>query len=69
MTDHRILLLSSGSFLADHPEIFGKPFKDLKMVYIPTAAKGASNKQAILVLGNDVRLVGEGDEINLTGCQ
>jgi dipeptidase E len=43
MTIRRILLLSSGSFLADHPQVFEKPFKDLRMVYIPTAAKGSSN--------------------------
>lgn len=43
MSTRRILLLSSGSFLADHPQVFDKPFKDMRMVYIPTAAKGASN--------------------------
>lgn len=42
MSTRRILLLSSGSFIADHPNVFGKPFKDMRMVYIPTAAKGSS---------------------------
>lgn len=42
-SSRRILLLSSGSFLATHPKVFEKPFKDMQMVYIPTAAKGATN--------------------------
>lgn len=39
----RILLLSSSKFLIDHPKIFDKPFKDMKMAYIITASKGSTN--------------------------
>lgn len=46
-TPRRILLLSSGRFLATNPKVFGKPFKDMRMVYITNAAKGVSNKEYV----------------------
>ena len=39
----RILLLSSSRFLINHPQIFDKPFKDLKMAYVITASKGSTS--------------------------
>ena len=44
---HRILLLSSGSFLASHPDVFEKPFRNMRMVYIPTASKGTGSTEYI----------------------
>ena len=35
----KILLLSSSRFLIDNPQVFEKPFKDLKIAYIITASK------------------------------
>ena len=43
----RILLLSSGRFLENHSKVFDRPFRELKMVYIPTAAKGTSNAEYV----------------------
>jgi dipeptidase E len=47
MATNQLLLLSSGSFLITHPKVFKKPFSEMKMVYIPTAAKGATDQSSL----------------------
>lgn len=44
---HRLLLLSSGRFLESHPRVFEKPFNELKMVYVTTAAKGTNDTEYV----------------------
>ena len=44
----KILLLSSSRFLINHPQVFGKPFKDLKMAYVINASKGVTNLDYIV---------------------
>lgn len=39
----KLLLLSSARFLMDHPQVFEKPFKDMKMAYVITASKSVPN--------------------------
>ncbi|MEK6888772.1 MAG: hypothetical protein AABW80_01550 [Nanoarchaeota archaeon] len=39
----KILLLSSGRFLIDNPQVFEKPFNKMRMAYIITASKGVEN--------------------------
>ncbi|MBI2474605.1 MAG: Type 1 glutamine amidotransferase-like domain-containing protein [Candidatus Taylorbacteria bacterium] len=43
----KLLLLSSGKFLINHPQLFNKPFKDLKMAYVITASKVVTDRAYI----------------------
>ena len=43
----RILLLSSGRFLENHPRVFEKPFNELRMAYVTTAAKGTNSTEYV----------------------
>ena len=47
MNTKNILLLSSGRFLMSNAQVFHKPFKDLRMAYVITAAKGVTNTDYI----------------------
>lgn len=39
----KLLLLSSARYLVKHPEIFGKPLSDHKMLHVITASKGVTD--------------------------